>query len=68
MFLQNSNEGETLDSAVAKYLGDYDITIIEFLDQILPENLAANDISVTKFLDDQIAKYFDDSSNSTDSY
>ena len=40
-----------LDTTVTKFLGDYEITIIEFLDNVLPAYLEENDISVTKFLD-----------------
>ena len=42
---------------MTKFLGDYDITIIEFLDQVLPEYLKENDISVTKFLDSSIGTF-----------
>ena len=48
---------QNLDTTVTKFLGDYDITIIEFLDQVLPEYLKENDISVTKFLDSSIGQF-----------
>ena len=58
MFLDDETGG--IDS-VAKFLGDYDITIIEFLNQVLPETLQEdNDISVTKFLDRQIGHFLAD--------
>ena len=42
---------------MTKFLSDYDITIIEFQDSVLPEALEQNDISVTKFLDRQIGQF-----------
>ena len=48
-----------MDTAVTKFLGDYDITIIEFLDTVLPKYLEDNDISVTKFLDSSIDQFLD---------
>lgn len=46
---------QNLDTTVTKFLGDYDITIIEFLDTVAPKYLDDNEISVTKFLDRSIA-------------
>ena len=50
-----------LDTTVTKFLDDYNITIIEFLDTVLPETIREqNDISVTKFLDRQIGNFLMD--------
>ena len=46
-----------MDTTVTKFLGDYDITIIEFLDTVMPKYLNDNDISVTKFLDRSIGQF-----------
>lgn len=44
---------------MTKFLGDYEITIIEFLDTVMPKYLEDNDISVTKFLDSSIADFLE---------
>ena len=48
-----------LETSVTKFLQDYNVTIIEFLDSVLPTYLDSNDISVTKFLDETIAQFLD---------
>lgn len=42
---------------MTKFLGDYEITIIEFLNTVAPKYLQDNDISVTKFLDRTVAEF-----------
>ena len=54
---------QNLDTTVTKFLGDHDITIIEFLDSVLPKYLEQkNDITVTKFLDKQIDQFLHENS------
>lgn len=46
-----------LETGVDNYLLDNNITVIEFLDTVLPLYLEQNDISVTKFLDETTQDY-----------
>ena len=50
---------QNLDTTVTKFLGDYDITIIEFLNTVLPKYLEDNDISVTKFLNHSVGEFLE---------
>ena len=54
---------QNLDTTVTKFLGDHEITIIEFLNTVMPKYLEQkNDITVTKFLDKQIDQFLQNNS------
>ena len=46
-----------LETSITKFLQDYNVTIIEFLDSTASQYLKANDISTTKFLDAVLDNY-----------